>query len=816
MNDDKFLAGLLTDTDVSRRGFLKWSAALGGAAVLANGGLAFGMEQAEPAPSGQPLAAEGATKIVWNACNVNCGSRCPLRVHVRNGEVVRIEPDNTGSEKFGDFQIRACVRGRSVRHRIYNADRLKYPMKRVGKRGEGKFAQISWEEALDTIANSMKSIKEKYGNEAFYINYATGSLGAFLRRSWPPGTSFIARLMNAYGGYLNHYGTYSTAEIAAAMPYTYGANSGNSIDDIVNSKLVVIFGNDPSSTRMSGGGVVYFLQQAKKIGGAKVIVIDPLYTDTAATVGDEWVPIRPGSDAALVSAMAHVMITEKLVDQAFLDKYCVGYDDAHLPEGVPAGSSYKAYILGEGPDKTIKTPAWAAPITGIPERTIVRLAREIALTKPAYIVQGWGPQRQASGEQTCRAIAMLPILTGNVGISGGNTGAREGAFGLPFPAFPSLENPVKTSISVFMWTDAIERGDQMTALADGVRGADKLKVPIKFIWNYAGNCLVNQHSDAGRTIKLLQDESKCEMIVVSENHMTASAKVADILLPDVSMLEVDDIVTQGSSGNMGYVIFASKAIEPMFECRNIYDVCTELSKRLGIADKFTEGKSYDDWLRWTVDEARKKIPELPEFDKFREMGIFRKNAKAPIVALKAFRDDPDKNKLTTPSGKIEIYSKALDDISKKWKLPEGDVITALPIYTPTWETPSDPLSKKYPLQMIGQHFKQRTHSTYGNVDWMKEAVPQEVWINAADAEARGITHGDMVKVFNDRGTIVLPAKVTVRITPGVISVPQGAWYNPDANGVDRGGCVNTLTSWRPSPLAKGNPQHTNLVQVVKA
>jgi anaerobic dimethyl sulfoxide reductase subunit A len=192
------------------------------------------------------------------------------------------------------------------------------------------------------------------------------------------------------------------------------------------------------------------------------------------------------------------------------------------------------------------------------------------------------------------------------------------------------------------------------------------------------------------------------------------------------------------------------------------------------------------------------------------------NPGEPPIAYKSFREDPVANPLGTPSGKIEIFSSALDEIGKTWELPEGDVITGLPIYVQTWEMPGDPLQEKYPLQMIGHHYKQRTHSTYGNVDWMQEAAPQEVWLNTLDAQERGIEHGDMVKVFNDRGEVVLPVKVTTRIMPGVITVPQGAWYKPDNDGVDHGGSVNTLTSWRPSPLAKGNPQHTNLVQVEKA
>lgn len=811
MSGNHFLKKALDDTVLNRRSFLKWSGVLGGSAVLINGGLDLGLQ----AVQGQQAKTD--TKVVWSSCNVNCGSRCPLMLHVDNGQIVRVEADNTGDDIYGNHQVRACVRGRSIRKRVYDPDRLKYPMKRVGKRGSGEFERISWEEAFDTIAGEMKRIKAEYGNEAFYINYATGALGGTIAKSWPPGSTPIARLMNLFGGYLNHYGTYSAAQIAAALPYTYGDGfSANSMADIVNSKLIVLFGNNPMATRMSGGGIVYDLQHGKNVGGAKVIVIDPRYSDTASTVADEWVANRPGTDAALVNGLAYVMITEDLVDQPFLDKYCVGYDEEHMPEGIPANNSYKSYILGLGADKTPKTPEWASDITGVSVETIVRLAREIAQTSPVYIAQGWGPQRQANGEQNCRAIPMLAILTGNVGIKGGNTGAREGAYGLPSGAFPIPENPVKTSISVFMWTDAIYRGTEMTALADGVKGKDKLDVPIKFMWNYAGNTIINQHSDSNRTAKMLEDDSLCEMIVVIENHMTSSAKFADILLPDLTNWEQDDFVPGSRSANMGYYIFASKAIEPMFECRSVYEMCSEIARRVDLYDEFTEGRTQEEWLRHIYEPLREKITGLPDFDTFREMGIYKQeNPGEPGIAFKGFRDDPEANPLATPTGKIEIFSEALHEIGNTWELPEGDVITGLPIYAPTWEGVGDKLQETYPIQMIGHHYKQRTHSTYGNVDWLREAAPQTVWINTLDAEERGITHGDQVRIFNDRGVTVLPAKLTSRIMPGVISVPQGAWYNPDSAGVDQGGCVNTLTSWRPSPLAKANPQHTNLVQVEK-
>ncbi|EKY3232702.1 molybdopterin-dependent oxidoreductase [Cronobacter malonaticus] len=801
---------------ISRRTLVK-STALGGLALAAGGiSLPFGVRQVAAAV-GHAISPPDE-RVVWSACTVNCGSRCPLRMHVVNGEIRYVETDNTSGDDYdGLHQVRACLRGRSMRRRVYNPDRLKYPMKRVGKRGEGKFVRISWDEALDTIARGMKRIISDYGNEAIYLNYGTGTLGGTMTRSWPPGKTLIARLMNCCGGYLNHYGDYSSAQIAAGLNYTYGGwADGNSPSDIENSKLVVLFGNNPGETRMSGGGVTYYLEQARAKSQARMIVIDPRYTDTAAGREDEWIPIRPGTDAALASAIAWVLIAENYVDQPFLDNYCVGYDEKTLPPGAPVNGHYKAYILGDGPDGTAKTPAWAAPITGIPEARIIKLAREIGEAKPAFIAQGWGPQRHSNGELACRAIAMLPILTGNVGIHGGNSGAREGSFSLPFERMPTLQNPVETSISMFTWTDAIERGPSMTATADGVRGKEKLDVPIKMIWNYAGNCLINQHSQINRTHEILQDDKKCELIVVIDCHMTASARYADILLPDCTASEQMDFALDASCGNMAYVIFADQAIAPRFECRTIYDITSALAVRMGVGEQFTEGRTQEGWLRHLYAQSQRAIPELPDFDTFRKQGIFKlRDPQGHHVAYQAFRENPAANPLDTPSGKIEIYSSALADIAANWQLPEGDVIHPLPVYSPGFEQVSDPLRAQYPLQLTGFHYKSRTHSTYGNVDVLQAACRQQIWINRQDAQARGINDGDLVRVWNARGEARIEAKVTPRIMPGVVALGEGAWYQPDAEGVDHAGSINVLTTQRPSPLAKGNPSHSNLVQLAR-
>ncbi|MDK9606816.1 selenate/tellurate reductase subunit YnfE [Lelliottia wanjuensis] len=802
---------------ISRRALVK-STAIGSLALAAGGlSLPFGLKSAAAAL--QQAVQPAADKVVWGACSVNCGSRCALRLHVKDDEVYWVETDNTGEDIYGNHQVRACLRGRSIRRRINHPDRLNYPMKRVGKRGEGKFERITWDEALDTITKNLKGVVEKYGNEAVYINYSSGIVGGNITRS-SPYASLVARLMNCYGGFLSHYGTYSTAQIACAMPYTYGTNDGNSTSDIENTKLVVMFGNNPAETRMSGGGITYFLEQARERSNARMIVIDPRYTDTAAGREDEWIPIRPGTDAALVAGIAWVLIDENLVDQPFLDKYCVGYDEKTLPADAPASGHYKAYILGQGEDGTAKTPEWASRITGIPADRIIKLAREIGSAKPAYICQGWGPQRQANGELTSRAIAMLPILTGNVGINGGNSGARESTYTITIERMPLPDNPVKTQISCFSWTDAIVRGPEMTATRDGVRGKDKLDVPIKFIWNYAGNTITNQHSDINKTHDILQDETLCETIVVIDNFMTSSAKFADILLPDLMTVEQEDIIPNDYAGNMGYLIFLQPVTSPKFERKPIYWIMSEVAKRLGpdVYQQFTEGRTQEEWLKLLYAKMLEKDPKLPSYEALKEMGIYkRKDPNGHFVAYKKFRDDPDANPLKTPSGKIEIYSSQLAKIANSWELEKDETISPLPVYASTFDGWDAPERSQFPLQMFGFHFKARTHSSYGNIDILQAACRQEVWLNPVDAGQRGIKNGDLVRVFNARGELRIPAKVTPRIMPGVSAMGQGAWHEANMTGdrVDHGSCINTLTTHRPSPLAKGNPQHTNLVQIEK-
>ncbi len=564
--------------------------------------------------------------------------------------------------------------------------------------------------------------------------------------------------------------------------------------------------------------------------------IDPRHTLSAAALADEWIPIRPGTDVAMMSAMAFVMITEGLYSADFVRTHCIGFDKNQMP--LPEEESYSDYILGIK-DGLPKTSEWAETITSVPARTITRIAREYATCKPSILYQGYGMQRRAYGEQVVRAGCILAAITGNVGVPGG----WAGGLGLQAPdggglgtVFPIEDNPVKAEIPVFLWTEACLRGKSMTA-TDGVRGVEQLDNDIKLIYAVASNCLINQHADINRTTQILQDESRVEFIVAQDNFMTSSARFADIILPACTQFETWGVEDGWKYGDE--VILQPKLVEPPGECKSDYRICAQLADRLGIGTAFTEGRDEKAWVEYCLGEFRRiRFPELPSLDQFIEqnLGAWTLPATHPAIAFADFRRDPEHFPLNTPSGKIELFSKQLYDLNNPREIP------AVPKYIPEWENPffddsveasnrdaqakpeaprksewitSEAIRGKYPLQAIGHHTLHRVHSTHDNNDWLGEAFPQRVFINPMDASVRRIKDGDKVRVYNDRGEIVLPSRITVRIMPGVVDIPQGAWYKPNMDGVDYGGNINVLTSHRWTPFAFGSTQHTIMVEIEK-
>jgi anaerobic dimethyl sulfoxide reductase subunit A len=718
----------------------------------------------------------------------NCGGRCLLVAYIKDGVILRLDTDD-----------------RSYLRRQYHPDRLKYPMIRVGARGEGRFERITWDEALDTVAGELQRVKGTYGNSALFVPYGTGGY------SQVTGSQTARRLMNLFGGCLGIYNSYSWAAINVATPTVYGTlQTGNQRQDWLNSKYILMWGWNPAEMR-DGTNSDFFIKLARQ-NGARVVCIDPRMSMSAVSLADEWTPIRPGTDTAMMSAMAYVMITEDIYDADFVRTHCVGFDKTQMPEGVEGAESYTDYILGTL-DGVPKTPAWAEPITTVPRETILRIAREYATIKPGVLYQGYGMQRRAYGEQVVRAGCVLAAITGNVGVAGGwasGLGLQAPDGGPLWNVFPVGENPVKDSIPVFLWSEAVLRGVEMGP-EDGVTGAEKLDNNIKLIYAVASNALINQHANVNRSARILHDESLVEFIAVQDNFLTSTGRFADILLPACTQFETYGLQDGWKYGDE--VILMPKLVEPFYETKSDYRICAEIAERLGIGEEYTQGKDERGWVGWAIEQYRKtRFPDIPTLDEFEasNIGAYSLSVTKPAIAFEDFRVDPETHPLNTDSGKIEIFSKQLYDLGRP------DDIPAVPKYIQEWESPFGPEAEKYPLQAFGHHTLHRVHSTHDNVDWLEEAFPQRAFINPIDAQARGIEDGDAVRIFNDRGETVVPCRLTRRILPGVVNLPQGSWWTPDEIGVDRRGSINVLTSERWTPLAFGTAQHTIMVQVEKA
>ena len=738
---------------------------------------------------GKPIPIEAAhyTKI---ASFNDCGAKCLMKALVQEGCVLETQPDTAVLPFTG------CARGRAYRHTFLTADRLRYPMQRIGERGDGTFIRISWEEAAEKIAAEIKRCYRDYGPGSFYVTPASG-VSALVR-----GDRFMKRLLGLNGGFLSYYNYYSAACANYITPYIYGTvECGHSQEDVLNTQFLILWGHNPAENHY-GPFQNKLLMQAKE-KGIPIVVIDPRKSESVLAYADEWIAIKPSTDSALADAMCWWIWKNGLQDQAFMDTFCIGFDEEHMPDGIPENESYYAYLSGQK-DGIEKTPQWAENITGIPAQVIERLAESYATASPACLMPGLGPQRTGNGEQFYRSMIALACMTGNVGKPGGSSGGTPWIPTHALPDFSAFTNPYQGAIPSFLWTRAVDDPKSMTVDNDGITGVDSLESGIKIMFNLANGLLMSQHSDVNKTVRILKDEKKLEFLVVSDLFMTPGAMFADLLLPAPSFFEIENIVPPWVPDN--YLLFNQKSIEPLFGTRFEYQWIKEVSRILGCYSEFTEGKNSSfEWIEQLYDETRASEPELPEFSELMKQGCFAFKKQENIVAFKDIVENF--GAFSTPSGKIEIFSKALYDIKKH------DTIPGLPRYVACQEGPEDPQIKIYPLQLIGYHTKRRCHSIHDNNPLLEELDRPMLWMSCGDARERNIKDGDLVEIFNDRGCVRIPAKVTDRIMRGVVALSEGGWYRPDKNGVDERGCINVLTSTDPTPLAKGNPQHTNLVEV---
>jgi anaerobic dimethyl sulfoxide reductase subunit A len=702
----------------------------------------------------------GEEKMVITSCSYDCGARCVLKVYVNDGRITRI-----GTDERPMPSLKACVRGLAQGDVVYAPDRLTKPLKRSGERGAGDFVPISWDEALGVISRELQRVKSRWGNSAIFLMDYSGSISplqGFGRAS--------RRFFSLFGGCTTTWGITSYEAALFSTLATFGTvYTGSTKDNFLYSKLIILWGFDPVVTRF-GPDTVYYLNQAKR-AGARFVSVDPRLNNTAKLLAEQWIPIKPGTDAAMMIAMAYVMITEKLYDQHFIDTHTQGFE------------KFEEYVLGKQ-DGAPKTPEWAENITGVEAEMIRRLAREYATIKPAALVAGWAGGRTAYGEQYHRAAGTLAAMTGNIGIRGGFASGGIGRIplgylGKTFPATGDIQPKIHVS-------------DVFSALLHGKSGGYPSDTKLLYI---VGCNLLTQFLNVNKGVQALK---KPEFVVVHERFMTPTARWADIVLPVTTALERVDI-GQPWSGSP-YFTFLNKAIDRVGQTKSDLEIFSELAACLGISG-FND-KSDEDWLRTFVEAT----PDLPAYEVFKEKGFHEIDLAGPWIA---FREQIE-NRLPfpTPSGKIEIYS---------WKIAEMNhpLIPPVPTYIEPWEGPRDELAGRFPLQIVSPHAKTRVNSQFDNIPSLKSRADDRLWLNPRDAEARGIRDGDRVTVYNDRGKIASIARVTDRIMAGVVSVDAGAWYHPDLEGIDRGGCVNVLTRDEKSP-AGAFPCNTCLVEVEKA
>ncbi|HVQ76269.1 MAG TPA: molybdopterin-dependent oxidoreductase [Candidatus Binatia bacterium] len=724
-----------------------------------------------PRAAGRP----GET-VVTSTCGHNCGGRCVVNAHVQDGRIVRISTDPRRWTPEVP-PLHACVRGFGAAERVNHPDRLLHPLRRVGPRGAGQFERISWDEALDEVAGHMRRIRDAHGPAAILDASRSGST-ALLH-----GRVSVQRMLHMFGGCTELWSNLSAEAEVFGIRHTFGAkadykSAGREPVDYVNSRLIVLWGWSPGDGHF-GTGTFQYLKWAKR-RGVRIVCVDPRRTRTSAELADEHVFIRPSSDAAMLIAMAQVVASEGLQDQAFLDRCVQGFDEAHLPPDAPAGSSYLSYLMG-WTDGVVKTPEWAEVITGVPATTTRRLARALATDRPAALHCGYAPGRTAYGEQFHRAAYALAAITGNVGVPGGNSGCSAGAKGHGLRRLTAGPNPANARVASPLLADVLARGRAGGYPAD-----------IKMLYSACGD-LVNQCGNVNKTIEAL---GGLEFMVVHDHFITPTARFADIVLPATTFWERNDMHVPWS-GAGHYAIFMRQAIAPVGECRNDIDICADLAKRLAIEGY--NDRTEIDWLREFCAGT-----EIDDFERFREQGLARLPAPDDEVAFAREVRDPVAHPFSTPSGKIEIYATALA------RDPDPCGLGPVPPI-PTWIAPHR-TAGRYPLEMVSPKSRARTHSTHDNQEILARADRQDVWLHPDDAAARGIVDGQAVRVHNDRGETVLPARVTDRVAPGVVSIKEGAWFAPDPDGRDRRGCANVLTEDRASPCG-ASTYNTCLVEV---
>ena len=671
------------------------------------------------------------------------------------------------------------------------------------KRGQEPFVEVSWDQAFDLVAKEIARVREQHTNRAIFGgSYGWSSAGRFHHAQ-----SQVHRFLNSVGGYVRHQDSYSLGAARVLMPHIVATMeelmSMHTTWDVLakNCKLFVTFGGVPrkNSQINAGGATLHHVKGGlydMRDGGVRFVNVTPTAEDLDTGGDVEWMAIRPNTDAALMLALCHVLLTENLHDKAFLDRCTVGFDRF-------------------APSLKDKTPEWAEKITGIAASRIRALAHEMAATRTTVSI-GWSLQRSHHGEQPFWALVTLACMLGQVGLPGGGFGVGYGPVNLMGSAHPKYSGPtlpqgtnaVSDFIPVARFTDMLLNPGGTVSY----NGRMLTYPDIKLVY-WAGGNPFHHHQDLNR---LMLAWRKPETIVFHEQFWTPAARMADIVLPATTTLERDDI---GYGSREPFLIAMKKAREPAGEARDDYAIFAGIAQRLGAADAYTEGRDTMTWLTHLYAQSREKSAKagvsIPPFEEFWQAGIAEaKGEDRDPVMLARFRDDPARHPLKTPSGKIEIFSETIASFG--YDDCPGHATWLEPI-----EWLGSATAKRYPLHMLSDQptdklHSQLDHSPHARATKVKGRQP--VTMHPDDAAARGIADGDLLRVFNDRGACLAAARLSDRIRRGVVRLSTGAWFDPEDAGsnrpLEKHGNPNALTlDVGASKLSQGCIAQTCLVEI---
>ena len=682
-------------------------------------------------------------------------------------------------------------------------------------RGRDEYVAVPWDEALDLAAGALRDTIAHKGNEAIFGgSYGWSSAGRFHHAQ-----SQLHRFLNSVGGYVSSVNTYSAAAAEVILPHVLGADIYAVANNIVDAadiaehcSLHLAFGGiTPQNNQSVAGGIgdhVYgdILRRQQEVGRTRIVNISPNRDDVPAELNPEWLAIRPGTDAALMLALAHEIETSGRVDQAFLDSHTVGYD------------MLRAYLLGDE-DGVPKTPAWAALICGIEVEAIESLARRLCATDTSLVTIALALQRAEHGEQPYWLAIILSAMLGTFGRKGCGVGLAWGSNGVGYHgrrsqrfkwgALPQGKNPVKRFIPVARIADMLLHPGEACTYNGQI-----ITYPEIDLVYWAGGNPFHHHQDLHR---LREAFLRPAHVIVNENAWTATAQHADIVFPACTMLERNDIVC----GRDTFLTPSQQAIEPVGEARTDYQIFAELAARLGAEETFTEGLDEMGWLRRIHEvsqvSARDAGVELLDFDAFWQAGEtidLADQIPQSELTFEAFRRDPVAHALGTPSGRIEIFSRTIADFGY------ADC-RGLPRWFDKVENLSaEGLHPGAPLHLLSPQPANRLHSqfTFSQHCAMDMRGGREILrINPVDAAARGVGDSDVVRVYNDRGACLAAAHVTEAVMPGVVTLPTGAWFKAAGwgrEGLEQSGNPNAVTrDIGTSSLAQGPSAQSCIVNV---